>query len=228
MEPTEWVEWLRADEQHYDAERAGQWVWFVSNWIGRLPSASVSSRSNEAGVHRQIPHLGTAGTGVSRQRPHLGDAGKGECARRREILVDWMRRLQDRLRNVRVCCGDWSRLTGKTVTWNNAAPCAAFLDPPYSAAAGRDNELYSEECGRVAHDMREWAIAEGQRKDMRIAVCGYEGEHTFPDDWECVAWKAQGGYAHQGDGDTEGIANRGRERVWFSPHCLQVELPLFA
>jgi hypothetical protein len=46
----------------------------------------------------------------------------------------------------------------------------------------------------------------------------------MPDGWECVAWKAAGGYKGQAkDGDN---ANAKRERLWFSPHCLKPELML--
>ena len=34
-----------------------------------------------------------------------------------------------------------------------------------------------------------------------------------------ICWKAKGGYGSQGNG--AGRANSGRERIWFSPHCLQ-------
>lgn len=65
--------------------------------------------------------------------------------------------------------------------------------------------------------VRAWAREMGERKDMRIALCGYEGEHDLPG-WECVAWKAKGGYSNQGEGENE---NAKRERIWFSPHCLK-------
>lgn len=229
MEPTEWVQWIRDDESNYDAERAGQWAWFISNWIGGLPSVEAGSQHrNEDGVSRRRPHLGNAGQGVSRQLPHLGNAGQvGECERRRAVLVGWMRRLRDRLRNVRVCCGDWSRVCGKSVTWNNAIPCAVFLDPPYSDEANRSNRLYSEECGKVAHEVREWAIELGKRADMRIVLCGYEGEHAMPEDWETIAWKAQSGYSNLGRGNTRGVENATRERLWCSPACLKAERMLF-
>jgi hypothetical protein len=59
---------------------------------------------------------------------------------------------------------------------------------------------------------------------LRIAYCGYEGE-KFPAPWSVSPWKAGGGY-----GRTErGKANRHRERIWFSPHCLADNRhPLFA
>jgi len=42
----------------------------------------------------------------------------------------------------------------------------------------------------------------------------------MPDDWECVPWKAHGGYDAQRGG--AGNQNAARERIWFSPHCLKV------
>jgi hypothetical protein len=41
----------------------------------------------------------------------------------------------------------------------------------------------------------------------------------MPDSWECIAWKARGGYGSQGNGAAR--ENAGRERTWFSPHCLR-------
>jgi hypothetical protein len=75
----------------------------------------------------------------------------------------------------------------------------------------------------VAHDVREWAIANGDNPLLRIALCGYDGEHVMPESWECVEWKAKGGYGSQGNGS--GRENSGRERIWFSPHCLGANQP---
>jgi DNA adenine methylase len=58
---------------------------------------------------------------------------------------------------------------------------------------------------------------------MRIALCGYQDEHEMPSSWEAVAWKAGGGYGRT----DRGRSNRERERIWFSPHCLKPELPLW-
>lgn len=71
----------------------------------------------------------------------------------------------------------------------------------------------------VSDAVREWAIEHGNNKRLRIAVCGYEGEHEFPADWQCVAWKAAGGYAAAA-GNTE---NSAKERIWFSPWCERAE-----
>lgn len=73
--------------------------------------------------------------------------------------------------------------------------------------------------------MKEWAIENAANPLMRIALCGYDGEHDMPDTWECVAWKAKGGFGSQGEGDWR--KNCERERIWFSPGCLRVGMPLF-
>lgn len=229
----EWVEQLRGDPDYYDVKSAGWWVWFVSCWIGSLPSIDKPQRKSGT-VSRQRPHLWGAGMGVNRQLPHLGNAGMGvnrtHTGDRLEHLAAYMRQLAARLERVRICCGDWSRVTGPSVTWTHGLT-AVFLDPPYSAEAGRDNGLYSTENATVAHDAREWALTNGDNPLMRIALCGYDGEghETLTEHgWHAYAWKAHGGYGSQGNG--AGRVNKGREVVWFSPHCINPAetLPLFA
>jgi DNA adenine methylase len=90
--------------------------------------------------------------------------------------------------------------------------------------AERTDGLYAADDGTVSHAVREWAIEWGNDPRMRIALCGYEGEHALPDSWECIPWKARGGYGSQGDQDGVGRNNSGRERIWFSPHCLRTSL----
>jgi hypothetical protein len=96
-----------------------------------------------------------------------------------------------------------------------------FLDPPYADTADRDGRIYRVDSLSVAHDVRKWAIENGDNKLMRIALCGYEKEHEMPDTWECVAWKASGGYG--GGRSNQADLNSHRERVWFSPHCLRYD-----
>ena len=209
----EFRERMKTEPDFYDTKIAGWWVWGQCIWIGsgwcsvQLPS-------------RQLPHLGDAGRGIHRQRPHLGPGSHGTTKspndRRIGGIYDYMQVLSARFRRVRVCCGDWSRILGPSVTFKHGLT-GVFLDPPYSDEAGRDPNIYAEESGTVAHDVREWAIANGDNPLLRICVAGYEGEHQFPADWECVAWKPGGGYDGQNkDRDNH---NNKRERLWFSPHC---------
>ena len=206
---------IKGDPEYYDCRIAGWWVWGLCQWIGSGwcdPSRKRPHLGNAGrGVNRKRPHLGNAGVGVNRKRPHLGNAGVGE------LIMQYFEALSARLRDVRVCCGSWERVLGESPTIKHGTT-GVFLDPPYSDEADRA-ELYSQDDFNVAHAVREWAIANGENPELRIALCGYEGEHAMPDSWECVAWKARGGYGSQGDG--RGRENAGRERVWFSPACLK-------
>jgi hypothetical protein len=175
------------------------------------------------GVNRKRVHLGNAGQGVNRQRVHLGNAGRGDAGAGECGLLAWMEALAARLARVRVCCGDWQRVCGPSPTVR-LGMTAVFLDPPYSTAAKRDNDLYRVESASVAHDCREWAIEHGSDPMMRIALCGYESEHKFPRGWTEVPWKANGGYESQKRSRRGGgrSVNSHRERIWFSPHCLKI------
>ena len=207
---------LEGDPEFFDAKIAGWWVWGIACWIG---SGWCSGRGPwHVNEDRQLVHLGDAGRGVNRKLVHLGDAGRGCGVNAPEIesLVDFMQELSGRLRRVRVCSGDWSRVCSPAPTFRHGLT-GVFLDPPYPLEADRENTLYREESGDVAHDAAAWAIEQGENPLMRIAFCGYEGSHAFPESWDCVAWKAKGGYAAQGDGSN---LNAHRERIWYSPHCL--------
>ena len=240
---------LDADPEFFDAKVAGWWVWGICCWIGsgwcsgngpwqvaEMPDGTrqlVHLGNAGMGVNRQLVHLGNAGMGVNRQLVHLGDAGRGEPQACENIgILEWMQALANRLKHVRVCCGDWTRVCGGKsgdslkLFFAGGNLCGVFLDPPYADTAERTSNLYSHDDESVAHAVREWAIAHGDDPRIRIALCGYEGEHTMPDSWECVPWKARGGYSSQGMKNGE---NCKKERIWFSPHCLnEVNTPLFA
>jgi hypothetical protein len=190
---------------------------------------------NGQGVNRKLVHLGDNGQGVNRQLVHLGD-GQGEpVEKKRPVLpgpaggkaslgsdgklYDYFTQLADRLRNVRVCCGDWSRVCGPSVTFKHGVT-AVFLDPPYADTAKRKNNLYRKDSESVAHQAREWAIENASNPLMRIALAGYDGEHNMPDDWSVYAWDAGAGFGGQAE---ERSGNGKRERIWFSPNCEQLE-----
>lgn len=203
----------------------------------RLSGSEGVHRARDIGgasTWRKRPVLAHGGRGVhlSNQIPNLsgdsGATGRGILASakasRSTAVGEWMRALQDRLRRVRVCCGDWKRVLGRSST-ELVGVTGVLLDPPYGTAAGRDPSLYAQESLDVAAKVRQWALEHGDNKRLRIALCGYEGEHEMPEGWQCVAWKAAGGYAASA-GNNE---NSKRERIWFSPHCLRLGAhgPLF-
>lgn len=153
-------------------------------------------------------------------RPDLSAAnGRGGVMVESRGLYEYLGQLAARLRHVRVCCGDWKRVLTPSVT-TYIGVTGVFLDPPYRH--DMRERCYAEDHD-ISADVRRWALEHGDDPKMRIALCGYEGEHEMPDTWECVAWKAHGGYSRT----ERGVANRERERIWFSPHCLKTDLPLF-
>lgn len=230
---------LDSDPGAFDAKVAGWWVWGACSWIGggwcdeeraaRVADPAPAPGQCGAGpapLPIQLPHPGNAGQGLHRklptQLPHLGgnhDSGRGIHSKgHRADLRAYLGALSERLRGVRIACGDWSRVTGDSVTWRHGIT-AVFLDPPYLdgnvqyAAGGAGTSLSA--------DVRAWALKAGERRDMRVILCGYEGEHAMPSTWRVVEWKARGGYASRGGENV----NARRERLWLSPACLGARQP---
>jgi len=84
-------------------------------------------------------------------------------------IYEWFRELSERLRYVRVVCGDWSQVCGGN--WQNKiGTCGIFFDPPYSAEAGRLKKIYACESTTVAHDVRKWAIERGSKNDYKTFI----------------------------------------------------------
>jgi len=227
------LELVKADPLFFDAQVAGWWVWGLCSWIGSgwcvqrrngdQPKQMPRVGNAGMGINRKLPALGDGGRGVHRKRPHLMSS-KGINSERGADILGYFEALSDRLRRVRVCCGDWSRVLGESVTVKHGMT-AVFLDPPYGGDVDRDEQLYVADSMTVSQDVREWAIANGDNPLLRIALCGYEGEHTMPPGWECIAWKAIGGHGSQSDG--RGRDNSTRERIWFSSACINQEEELF-
>jgi hypothetical protein len=213
---------LEGDPEWCDAKIAGWWVWGISCWIG---SGFCSGNGPWQVIDRQLVHLSGNGQGVNRQLVHLSSNGQGVNRQRRESLIGWFEVLSERLRNVRVCCGEWTRVLGPSVTFKQGTT-AVLLDPPYGEQANRQGDLYRlDDAAMLSLVVREWAIDAGQHSDMRIALCGYEGEHEMPPNWNKLEWDAGVGYGGQA---RERSHNGERERIWFSPacQCAQYSLPM--
>lgn len=198
--------------------------------VGDLPGVIATGLEDRVkGLREKIPHQSEYGQGLT-SRHQLADAfdiGRGvnshgdigTCEQRRRWLLDWFGRLRDRLRLVRVCCGDWRRVCDSESVTTRLGTTGIFFDPPYSTEAGRDMTIYAVECGKVAHDVRAYCLERGPDPRYRIALCGYVGEGHEPLEeagWEVVAWKTGGGY---GNRSQKGKDNSAKERIWFSPGC---------
>jgi len=206
------LENLIIDDEWHDPKLAGYWIWAASCWIG-------------SGLTRlgQIPHVGDGGMGVHAigQIPHVGDGGADLSEPYNTNIYKWFRALSERLRYVRVVCGDWTRVCGGK--WQEkCGTCGIFFDPPYSDKAERKSDLYNEDDLDVAHKVRDWCIERGGNKTYRIVLAGYFEEHEelLNYGWTYHSWKAHGGYANIGNGDTAGKENKHKETLFFSPHCI--------
>ncbi len=251
-------EGLEANPDWFDAKIAGWWLWGICSWIGSGWCSGTGPHTYETigtlavdgdagrGVNRKLPHLGNAGQGVNRKLPHLGNAGRGVNRQLPHLAGGWssgqgindkgrgdlyayMHALAARLRSVRVCCGDWARIVTRGAL-NYGDTVGIFLDPPYSDAAERTDKLYAVDDLDVAHAVREWCIANGDNPRYRIVLAGYEDEHGdhMPDSWRVLAYSANKSYGTSQSAGSRNDANRHKERLWFSPHCLNLQPTLFA
>lgn len=193
------------------------------------PRPHVSGSSAGMGVHkRQLPRIsvtdgapGESGV-LGRNLPGIGnDRGINGVAA--PPALDWFRALSERLRRVRVVCGDWHRVLGDSVLGKGAnvggrKPTAVFFDPPYDPEL-RNPRIYTEDAPFTSREVREWCLEHGNDPDLRICLAGYWDEHRehMPSTWTPHRWKGARGYAGA-DND-----NREQETLWFSPHCLPIE-----
>lgn len=209
---------LEGDPDWCDPKAAGYWLYGICLWVGsdwcsgRGPWRSVEMLDGT----RQLIDW-SDGPGIKRKRPHLADAGRGIFRPGLDVRR-YMLAVSERLRRVRICCGDWSRVIGPAATID-LGMTAVILDPPY--AEGREAGLYSIDSLTVAADVRSWAIKWGDHSKMRIVICGLENL-DMPSGWSMHRWRPNGGLANCGDG--RGRENSRNERLWFSRHCLGQDL----
>ena len=231
---------MEADPDWFDAKIAGWWVWGVNSWIGSgWCSGDGPWMTDDEGVVRRRPHLGTAGQGVNRQRPHLGTAGRGvnrqlphlgndgragynnlEYAMLPGGVGDYFAALAGVLRDTRVCCGDWSRVvTNGALSFGSTV--GVFLDPPYLGDV-RTADLYAVDDHTISHEVRQWCIDNGDNPRYRIVLAGYSDEHDalIPDTWRRHRYSAGAAYQTTANKGGQNEANRHNEVLWFSPHCL--------
>lgn len=210
---------MKSDPDFYDAKVAGWWVWGQSAWIGQGWCRVTEGRTSPVVQLPELGGRGAHGKGVHRlahsRLPHLGSAGQGVHSMcKQKNLDEYMLSLAERLRRTRVACGDWTRVTTKAVTFGKGMT-GVLLDPPYDTGA----DLYSVRGQGVASAVRAWCAENGDNPQLRIALCGREGDPELPG-WRKVAWKAHGGYSKP---KVTGNASAKIERIWFSPACLSPE-----
>jgi DNA adenine methylase len=188
---------LRNDPEYYNLKMAGWWVWGICAWIGHGWCEKPSD---------QIPSIGTYGRGVHSKtlsQPFDGISSIG--------LKNLFSSLQERTRQVRILCGSWDRMLGKASLRPTGVPktVGIFFDPPY--AEGNMSYACGDTTG-IGEKVREWCIAHQSDPDLRMVLCGYQGEHELPK-WRKIYYNTNKGY---------GGKNNHREILWLSPSCLPV------
>jgi DNA adenine methylase len=188
---------METDPDYYDAKMAGYFVYGQSISIG-------SNWLQPKGL-KAMPLLSSAGSGIFGLTYGIQEQ---------------FSKLQQRLRRVRVCCGDWKRIMTPSVLDKNKGLSpkditAIFLDSPYSLD-NRD-KVYAHDQD-VYREVAQWALDNGDNPRLRIAMCGYQGDAQFPA-WQEYQWTGSG----MGNmSDKRGKNNQSRECIWFSPHCLEI------
>lgn len=196
----EFTDKLENDPDFFDVKIAGYWIWGIcasigNNWL--LPKGL-----------KALPLLSSAGGGIHGLT---------------SSTLDWFKQLQTRTRRVRICCSDWSKMVTPSITFRNKGlgvddVTGVFLDPPYDI---ENREIVYIKDNNIFNDVCKWAMENGNNEKLRIALCGYEGAFQVPDNWKTFAWKANGGMANKGD--VQGRKNATRERIYFSPYCLDIK-----
>lgn len=240
---------LFADPDYYDARAAGWWVWGISAWVGGdwctgigpftgTDAPSLTNGGTAPGVYRKIPMCSGAHGGKGIHKPLAVPApADGTIPDLTEAyqshLTDQFVTLGNRMRRVRVACGDWARVLGNAAVPAARHYTAVLLDPPYDPterrgdlyAVGDRNTATSPQIS-VHEAARTWALERTHNPAFRIAYCSYsnpvEDALFEAAGWAPYRWAAAGGYAHaakKAEG-TRAQSNKYREIIWFSPTCV--------
>ncbi|MGB1270473.1 MAG: DNA adenine methylase [Endozoicomonas sp.] len=218
------------DPEFFDCKVAGWWCWGMCIWIG-AGWCGESGLTKEGRTALKIPLPKKKGL-LQNRRPDLYKSRGIQNALKKQLpnihgrrgiqksdAHEWLSILCDRLLSVRICNGEWHRVCSSKCVTTSLGTTGIFLDPPYGEKTDRDMRLYAEESGTVADEVRVWCIDRGKNKKLRLALCGYDGEHEELEEhgWSVFSWKAHGGYSNRNAENK----NRKRERIWFSPACIK-------
>lgn len=225
------TEKLEGDPEFFGAKIAGWWAWGASVWLGREWCSGKGAWGivfDEDKQHNILTKTHTNDVGIQRQIPFLGNTGRGIFRTTNPSVDDYMLALSNRLKRVRVCCGDWTRVVTPAVTTRHGVT-SIFLDPPYSSETRRDKSVYAMDSTSVSLKVQRYCISSSCNPRIKIALCGYGNEHDMLCEkygWSVIRWKPNGGFSNTNK--SEGSGSR-QECIWFSPNCnvLQPILPGF-
>jgi site-specific DNA-adenine methylase len=208
---------LVEDATWHDPKLAGYWA--------SVMSADLTPLCGTRGGPWQLDEKGrltkcTDSSGVAFSKPNTT---RKNCVRwsiegrlERSLLI-----LHDALMHAYVLCGGWERCFIDYQMQDS--PIGVFFDPPYDQEVNNMYSVYKESAG-VTSSVKQWCANSGKNRNLRIAVCGYEGEYASlvsDHGWTEFRWEGTGGYGRSAKkAESNGVTNRLKERIWFSPHCL--------
>jgi hypothetical protein len=163
---------------------------------------TCSIHGGHFGASRSVLSMGPAASA-----PNLLHADPDQLTRR-------LLNVQYRLRRVQLMFGDWRRAISPARLQTCYQSMGIFLDPPYIGSA--DYRLYSGLSCDIAQDVAAWCIEQGEDPKKRIVLAGHEGDYDLPG-WRSVPIPREYGTMFKGSAD--------RDRLYLSPHCLDVETP---
>lgn len=219
------ISWLEGDPEQYDAKAAGWWLYVSAADIGSglrrggpwhvVGGHLVKTERSENGITRSIPHVGGTERGILRRMPdNYGDTDLQRVERYLTIL-------QERLTRVRVTVGDWKRVFSPSVLKLSVGPgnVGVFLDPPYVVS---DDVYVGTRRGGVSGEVLDWCLTADPK--LRIVLSGYEDDN---DELLEHGWTKEHSIGGQGSGFSTNAESGRRERLWFSPACLNNDSTLF-
>lgn len=237
---------LGNDPKFYDPELAGWWIWGISAWVGGEWCSGLGPWRREPGgpgVYRKMPMSSASHGGKGVHRTLSGHPARWISSNVPDLDAEIFEEMHQsfeaisqRLRRVRILCGDWKRTTKSVVKPSGKDITGIFIDPPYALSDRRANlygptdsrkkggrfEQKVEESRDIHLESRTWALSLTDETQYRIAYCTYQSDSEnalFIDaGWTGLPWTAAGGYGLQSD--RRARDNRQREIVWFSPSCL--------
>jgi site-specific DNA-adenine methylase len=193
---------LGADPDYYDAKIAARWAYWMAHkhtLAAPEPGAwGVRDGKLTFGVTDGIKRYGINFPGAFLAR--LVKEGK---------VAEYLNALAERLKNVTVVWNDFETLLNSSVTKERNGVIGILLDPPYTPMKNRI--VYTVESEDIWDRAARWAVANGEKHHLRIAVCGYfteQADAVFPQNWERYFWKQAGWLPQQQ-----------KECIWFSPRC---------
>jgi hypothetical protein len=179
--------------------------------VGQVNNAMIKASRKGQGVNAALPYIADTGRGANARLPYVEDTRL--VTHKEAAICAWFNQLSDRLCDVRICYGDWTRvLTPSLILQSNLG---IFFDPPYTT--NKIDIYYDKE--KISDEVRQWCIEHMDPiyKNIKIILCGYGTEHDdlLEMGWHKIAWKAKNGYNGRGKINKVDLRD---EQMWCSPN----------